>query len=341
MPTTTSTAVATSISLGVPQINLNSSVVNGQTVVNISISNFSSNIYGYQIVLDNLGISSSKSLVNQITNWLPTVANNTSSVSLIAIDTSLNNPLPSSGSSLLASYSTSVPVNSPISLYGFSLTQIVPGAKPSEINLNNVSYNVNITGPLGFTLFDTASSHNYVGSSGLDTLILPNALKNYIYSSQQNTITLNSVSSGSVSTVQNFERFVFKDIAVAFDLNAAAGQVAKTLGAILGPSSVNNPLYAGIGLSFMNQGTYADLINLALTFKLGSKYSVADEINLLYKNLLNQNATTSDINSWAALISNGTYTQVSLAQFATDSAINASNINLSGLMSQGLLYAPQ
>ena len=50
------------------------------------------------------------------------------------------------------------------------------------------------------------------------------------------------------------ERLRFSDKGLAFDLDGAAGQVARTLGAVFGPESITNKEYVGIGLSLLDVG---------------------------------------------------------------------------------------
>ena len=171
--------------------------------------------------------------------------------------------------------------------------------------------------------------------------MFPDTFSNYSIQNQGNnnfSVTYNT--NGAVDSVKSFSRLEFKDIGVAYDLNGAAGQVAKILGGVFGPSAITNKSFVGIGLGYLNQGmSYPNLIGLALNAALGSNFSNAAEVTLLFKNLAGVSPSAQDLNTWTTQISNGTYTQTSLAQFACDNAINTTNIKLTGLAQTGLAYA--
>jgi hypothetical protein len=87
-------------------------------------------------------------------------------------------------------------------------------------------------------------------------------------------------------------------------------------------------------------GTDENLVNLALTTALGAGYTKEQEVQLLFKNLLNQTATKADVTYWGGLIESGVYTPASLAVYAADSSLNTTNINLVGLAQTGIEYLP-
>jgi hypothetical protein len=81
-------------------------------------------------------------------------------------------------------------------------------------------------------------------------------------------------------------------------------------------------------------------MQMALNAKLGVNFTNAQEIQLLYQNVLGVNATSADIANWSAQIQSGHYTQVSLAVMAAQSSLNLTQINLVGLSQHGLVYLP-
>ena len=61
------------------------------------------------------------------------------------------------------------------------------------------------------------------------------------------------------------ERLAFSDLSLAFDLGGHAGTTARILGAVFGPASVGNAVYAGIGLKLLGEGMSTEaLMQLAL-----------------------------------------------------------------------------
>jgi hypothetical protein len=147
---------------------------------------------------------------------------------------------------------------------------------------------------------------------------------------------------GHTDSVSNLQRFMFNDRGIAFDTGATTGNVVKYIGAIFGPSQVQNPTYVGIGLNYLDKklGTDESLVNLALNTALGSGYTNEQEVQLLFKNLLGIPATKSDVTYWSSLIESGTYTKASLAIFAANSTFNTDNIQLVGISQTGVEYIP-
>ena len=78
-------------------------------------------------------------------------------------------------------------------------------------------------------------------------------------------------------------------------------------------------------------------MQLALEARLGSGYSAAAEVQLLYRNLTGAEPSAGDLSYWSGqLAAGGAYTPVSLAWFAANLDLNAQNINLVGLADTGL-----
>lgn len=169
----------------------------------------------------------------------------------------------------------------------------------------------------------------------------------YFVSKSQASITkvnevFNVTVNGHTDSVSNIQRFIFNDRAIAFDLGANTGNVVKYIGAIFGPSQVQNPSYVGIGLNYLDKklGTDESLVNLALNTALGSGYSNEQEVQLLFKNLLGIQATKADVTYWSSLIESGTYSHASLAIFAANSTFNTDNVHLVGIAQTGVEYIP-
>ena len=180
------------------------------------------------------------------------------------------------------------------------------------------------------------------GSDGLDTVYLSGKKNDFVLNQTDSVLELwSSSASTGLKTISHVERLIFQDLAIAWDLDGNAGQVAKILGAVFGREAVKNTQYAGIGLSLMDQGfSYLQLMNLAIEAKLGIGASHAQLINLLYQNLLQIPADSGAIAYWSGQLTQGTYTQSSLAVMAADLDLNKQNINLTGLMVNGMEYVP-
>ncbi len=177
------------------------------------------------------------------------------------------------------------------------------------------------------------------GSDGIDTAYLSGFVDNStITVNNSNSITINGID--GTDTLIDIERIQFDDQKLAFDLDGNAGNVAKMIGAIFGKDALAIQSNTGTFLSLHDNGlSYPDLVEQALITKLGNSFSNADEVKLLYKNLLGVEPSASELEFWTNTISSGEYTQTSLALMAADTVINQQNIDLKSLMKTGLNYA--
>jgi serralysin len=178
------------------------------------------------------------------------------------------------------------------------------------------------------------------GLDGLDTVYLLGKKDDFVLRKTDATIEVwaNNASTG-LKTINHVERLIFQDIAIAWDLDGHAGQVAKILGVVFGREAIKNAQYVGIGLNLIDQGfSYLQLMNLAIEAKLGVGASHAQLINLLYQNLLQIPADSGAVDFWSSQLVQGAYTQSSLAAMAADLDLNKQNINLTGLLVSGLEY---
>ncbi|MGZ5050970.1 MAG: M12 family metallo-peptidase [Methylobacter sp.] len=189
------------------------------------------------------------------------------------------------------------------------------------------------------TLSGGAGNDTIDGGSGLDIVTYAKVYNQYAITNLIANFAVNGGSSDGTDTLTGVERLRFSDLSVALDLDGNAGTTAKILGVVFGKDSVSNLSYAGIGLKYLDDGmSYQDLLQLALNARLGSGYSNASEVNLIYQNLLSSPPTTADLNFWVSALNAGQYTQVSLALMAANLDLNTSNINLTGLTTTGLQY---
>lgn len=147
--------------------------------------------------------------------------------------------------------------------------------------------------------------------------------------------------SEGTTTLSNMTRLHFSDKSVATDISGNAGKAAKILGLVFGADQVANKTYAGIGLDLLDKGmSYEDLMQTALTAKLGANYTTADEVTLAYKNLLGTTPSANDLKYWENAVASGQFTHGSLGVMAADLDLNKTNINLVGLAQTGLEFTP-
>lgn len=145
--------------------------------------------------------------------------------------------------------------------------------------------------------------------------------------------------SADIDTLVGVERIEFRDVKVAIDIDGHAGQVARILGAVFTPAAVGNAQYAGIGLDLLDGGMgYTQLLDLALQVALGTGATNEEVVTLLYTNVIGSAPSAADVQYFAGLIQDGTFTQASIAAFAADTDFNAERIGLTALAETGLAY---
>jgi Ca2+-binding RTX toxin-like protein len=228
-----------------------------------------------------------------------------------------------------------------VNLYIIDSTGKEFGRDKSEV-LTGTLYGDSIYGLGGNdTLSGEAGNDMLDGGQGLDLGVWKSPSSQYRWSKTNGAwqVIATSGSDGTDKLV-SIERLQFSDKCIALDLEANAGIVAKTLGAVFGKSAIANKEYAGIGLHFVDDlhYNYADLMQLAITAKLGATPTSAQVVDLLYTNVVGQAPDATTQKAFADLLDNHTYTVGSLGVLAADTDLNKSNINLVGLMQTGLDY---
>ena len=226
----------------------------------------------------------------------------------------------------------------------------------SVYDASSIATALNISDRLGSTLIHTWAGNDKIldiGSTGAPAVIEAGAgidIAVYSGTADQYRFTPTGsdwhVTGGMTSSVNDtltgVERLEFSDKFIALNLNAGAGEVAKTLGAVFGKSFVSNKEYVGIGLHYSDtlQYSYTALMQLAIHARLGAYPSSAQVVDLLYTNVVGTAPDAATRQSFTDLLDNQTFTAASLGIFAADTALNKANVDLVGLTQTGLAYLP-
>jgi hypothetical protein len=210
--------------------------------------------------------------------------------------------------------------------------------------LNGLAGNDTLTGGLGNDVLE--------GGAGVDVAVFAYPAENYILELQNPSPTV-SFSGPMIAiypppptegtdSLTNIERLKFSDKSFAIDLQASAGQVAKTLGAVFGKAAVANKAYVGIGLHYTDHlgYSYESLMQLAINARLGANPSNGQVVDLLYTNVVGKAPDAPTRKVYTDLLDNRTHTVASLGVLAADTDLNKANINLVGLAQTGLEYSP-
>jgi hypothetical protein len=211
-------------------------------------------------------------------------------------------------------------------------------AKTGLIFLSASNKNDMILGTAGPDVLSESAGNDIIdGLSGIDTVIYGDAHAQYMISLNGPAAKIGD--NTSIDNLMSVERLQFSDQSLALDIDGNAGKVARILGAVFGKDAVANAEYARIGLQLLDDGmSYEELMQLALDTKLGAGFSNTAEVRLLYRNLVGSQPSQAELNHWIGTIASGQHTQASLGVMAAELQLNATNINLAGLVKTGLVY---
>jgi len=267
------------------------------------------------------------------------------SVNFAGVDILDYTNLPANGS-LSFNRGGTTAVNSPTNFAGQTGTVTVPG--PNIINgtanddvLQGTAGVDRISGGDGVdTITGGAGNDELIGGAHLDTAVYSGVRS--AYQVEHGGVAVSGPDGND--TLTGIERLKFSDINLAFDVanGGPAGNTAKLLGAVFGPTAVLNETYAGIGLGvFDNEGAdYAAVANYAIRAALGNTIDNAALVRLLYTNVVGTAPSQAEVDAFVGLLTNGSFTQVSLTTFAADHVLNTTRIDLAGITEHGLEYIP-
>jgi Ca2+-binding RTX toxin-like protein len=183
------------------------------------------------------------------------------------------------------------------------------------------------------------------GGLGLDTVVYSGPQERYTINKTGNRYVV-SESTGSDDTdyLSNIERLQFSNGKVALDVeNGNAGEAAKLIGALLGPTYVKDKDLAGIVINLLDQKYTSDTIaNLGLAtpmyLSMAGSSSNTDFVKQVFTNVVGRPPTPSESSTYVNMLDTGT-SQSALALMAAHTDLNAARINLVGLVQHGLEFA--
>jgi hypothetical protein len=144
------------------------------------------------------------------------------------------------------------------------------------------------------------------------------------------------VSTNGIDNLTNVERLKFSDKSVALDLDGYAGNVVKIIGSVLGPSSVSNPSFVGIGINYLDKGmSYSELGELAL--KAIGAFDNDIIVSTLWRNVIGSDPAFEQKAPFIKMLDDGMKIG-DLVVLASDTSFNLININLIGLAQSGIEY---
>jgi Ca2+-binding RTX toxin-like protein len=183
------------------------------------------------------------------------------------------------------------------------------------------------------------------GGLGLDTVVYSGPQERYTINKTGNRYVV-SEPTGSDDTdyLSNIERLQFSNGKVALDVeNGNAGEAAKLIGALLGPTYVKDKALTGIVINLLDQKYTSDTIaNLGLAtpmfLSMAGSSSNTDFVKQVFTNVVGRAPTPSESSTYVNMLDAGT-SQSALALMAAQTDLNAARINLVGLIQHGLEFA--
>jgi Ca2+-binding RTX toxin-like protein len=192
--------------------------------------------------------------------------------------------------------------------------------------------NDTIKGQPGTDFFD--------GGLGLDTVVYNGPIERYSITKSGNRYVV-SEPTGSDDTdyLTNIERLQFSNGKVALDLAGNAGEAARLIGALLGPSYVKDKALAGVVIGLLDQNyspqTIATLgLGTSMYLGLAGSGSNEDFVKHVFKNVTGRAPVESELQAYVGMLSAGS-SQAALAVMAADTELTAAQIGLTGLALHG------
>lgn len=192
--------------------------------------------------------------------------------------------------------------------------------------------NDTIKGQPGTDFFD--------GGLGIDTVVYSGPQERYSITKSGNRYLV-SEPTGSDDTdyLSNIERLQFSNGKVALDLGGNAGQAARLIGALLGPSFIKDKALAGVVIGLIDQDysieSIANLgLNTSFYLTLAGSTKNEDFVNHVFRNVVGRTPEVNEQKTYVDMLNAGT-SQAALAVMAAGTEFTASQIGLTGLTSHG------
>ena len=192
--------------------------------------------------------------------------------------------------------------------------------------------NDTIKGQPGTDFFD--------GGLGIDTVVYSGPQERYSITKSGNRYVV-SEPTGSDDTdyLSNIERLQFSNGKVALDLGGNAGQAARLIGALLGPSFIKDKALAGVVIGLVDQDySIENIANLGLNTSfylvLAGSTKNEDFVNHVFRNVVGRTPEVNEQKTYVDMLNAGT-SQAALAVMAAGTEFTASQIGLTGLTSHG------
>ena len=185
------------------------------------------------------------------------------------------------------------------------------------------------------------------GTNGVDTYTFAGDSTDFTVSYDVDTgdVTVNSGLATNVSfTLEDHERVVFDDTAIAFDTTGVAGDIYSLLGAGLGVADINAE-YMGAGIYLKEQGLTdvqiaQALLNTDVYKEDAGGVSNETFIKHVYHNVYGTNATLAEVTELVGFMETNHLSQAQVLVLAANLETFQDTIDLVGMQTAGIEYTP-
>ena len=220
-------------------------------------------------------------------------------------------------------------------------------AMTERAQLNNVEQIQYLDKTVSLVVNDTLKGQPgtdfFDGGLGLDTVVYSGPIERYTINKSGNRYVV-SEPTGSDDTdyLSNIERLQFSNGKLALDLDGNAGDAARLIGTLLGPSYVKDKALAGLVIGLLDQNYSSEAIasmGLGTSMYLGLAGSGSNEafVKHVFKNVVGRPPQEAELQTYVGMLSSGT-SQAALAVMAAETEFTAEKIGLTGLVLNGWEY---
>jgi Ca2+-binding RTX toxin-like protein len=217
-------------------------------------------------------------------------------------------------------------------------------AMTERAQLNNVEQIQYLDKTVSLVVNDTLKGQPgtdfFDGGLGLDTVVYSGPIERYtINKSGNRSVVSEPTGSDDTYYLSTIERLQFINDKLALDLDGNAGDAARLIGTLLGPSYVKDKALAGLVIGLLDQNYSSEAIasmGLGTSMFLGLAGSGSNEafVKHVFKNVMGRPPQDAELQTYVGMLSTGT-SQAALAVMAADTEFTAEKIGLTGLMLHG------
>lgn len=235
-------------------------------------------------------------------------------------------------------------INSPTNFTGSTGTvqsNVISGTEGPDNLIGTAGDDVILAAGGQDTLTGIGGNDTLDGGSGADTVIYSSSRASYSISGTASGLSVSGPDGNDI--LSGIERFHFADKNIAIDLGAgqAASNTVRIIGAAFDAATIQqHPDYVGIGLNLFDPGKSVLEVSQLVVGVMNLTNDVF--VDTVYQNVAGVAPSPAEHDYYVGLLEGnsgiGAFTQAQLLEFAANTDVNATNINLVGLQQSGVAF---